>query len=271
MPHSRDFVCIVHISDTHVGPTPDYRRHGHTALPGARRPVEIVNTLPARPDAVVHTGDIVTHPSDAAYRAAAEVFGELDVPVYYVVGNHDRTQDIRRFLPMGPREELDPGGDLLTYAVTIGGERLLVVDARAPDEMDPHGLVSPRQLEIVRGEAGADGPPLTVFVHFPLWPLNAKWFDANMLIVNAAELHEALLPARDRLRGVFHGHIHMQLQTFRDGILYASTLSTFANFAGWPDDDRPSFPDSEPGYSVIYLMADQTVVHHHSFRREPAG
>ncbi|MFW5684369.1 MAG: metallophosphoesterase family protein [Spirochaetota bacterium] len=260
-------VSIVHISDTHIGPSADYRRHGHSSLPGAERVVQIINSLPIRPDAVVHTGDVVAHPSPDAYAEAARVFAGLEVPVYYVVGNHDRSEDIARSLPMGPREELDPERSLLTYAVNVRGERLLMLDARAPDEMDPHGLLSERQLEIVRSEATPDGPPLTVFVHFPLWPLNARWFDENMLIVNGPELHDALLPARGRLRGVFHGHLHMQLQTYRDAVLYASVPSTFANFTGWPEDEAPRIADSEPGYSVLYLMEGQTVVHHHTFAR----
>ncbi|HZD11805.1 MAG TPA: metallophosphoesterase, partial [Candidatus Binatia bacterium] len=89
---------FVHISDTHIGPSTRYERHGHNSYRCARRVVEIINRLPQRPDFVIHTGDVVTDPDAKAYRLAAGVFAQLDVPIYYVVGNHDRAQDIHHFL-----------------------------------------------------------------------------------------------------------------------------------------------------------------------------
>jgi 3',5'-cyclic-AMP phosphodiesterase len=99
-----DPLYFAHISDTHIGPTADYNRHGHSPLPCARRLVEIINTLPTRPDFVVHTGDVVTDPDPLSYQVAAEVFAKLEVPIYYVTGNHDTSADIRRHLPMGPMQ-----------------------------------------------------------------------------------------------------------------------------------------------------------------------
>lgn len=263
-------VYVAHISDTHIGPDPTYARHGYRSWPCARELVRRLNELPRRPDLIVHTGDVVKNPSPEAYRLAAETFAPLEMPVYYVVGNHDQAADMRRYLRFGPHEPLSSDPDLLTYAFEIGGYRFLILDARAPDELDPQGLLSREQLDIVRREVAAGGPPLAVFVHFPIWPLNSPWFDANMRIINGRELHEALLPARERLRGVFHGHIHMPLQTVRDGILYSSTASTFANFAAWPDDPEPRFVDDPPGFCFIHLLPEQTLIHHHTFPR-PEG
>jgi 3',5'-cyclic-AMP phosphodiesterase len=187
--------------------------------------------------------------------------------VYYVVGNHDRAADIRQYLEIGPCEYLDESGGLLTYRFDVRGYRFLVLDARAPDETDPHGLFSERQLEIVRSEVAGGGPPLSVFLHFPVLPVDAKWIDDNALVVNGDALHEALLPARDRLRGVFYGHIHMPSLTYRDGILYSSSSSAFANFVSWPGDPRLSIADDPPGYGFAHLTPRDTVVRYHTFSR----
>lgn len=267
----RQIVYFVHITDTHIGPDRDYQRHDHEPYPCAQRLVEIINNLPVRPDFVVHTGDIVYDPDPDAYRLAAQLFSQLQAPIYYVVGNHDRARNIHHFLPMGPKEDLAADRDTLSYAFTVKGYRFLVLDARGDDEIDPHGFLGEAQLDIVRREATADGPPLTVFTHYPVLPLNSIWMDAHMLTIDGHKLHEALLPARDRLCGVFYGHVHQPMQTQRDGILYVSGASVFAQFLAWPDDIDIQFdPPALPGYGFVHLIPGQTIIHQHTFPRPAA-
>jgi hypothetical protein len=86
--------------------------------------------------------------------------------------------------------------------------------------------------------------------------------------LNGEAFHQALLPARDRLRGVFFGHVHQPMQMMRDGIVYVSTASTFSQFAAWPEALEPGLdPDYLPGYNFIHLLPQQTIVHHHTFAR----
>ncbi|MDX1615523.1 MAG: metallophosphoesterase [Candidatus Promineifilaceae bacterium] len=261
-------LTFVHISDTHFGPTADFQRHDVAPLPCARRLVETINTLPVRPDFIVHTGDVTSDPEPAAYRLAARTLGQLQAPVYYVNGNHDTAAAIRQYMTLASHTPAGSDPDRLSYTFTVKGYRFLVLDARGPDDIDPHGILDPSQLELVAQEATPDGPPLTVFVHFPVLPLNSPWMDANMLILNGEELHQALLPARTRLRGVFHGHVHQPMQTVRDGIIYFSVASAFFQFGAWPNDLVTSYdPDHLPGFAFVHLLPDQTIVHQHTFPR----
>ena len=266
-------VYFAHISDTHIGATADFRRHGHTSLPCAVRMVEIINGMPVRPDFVIHTGDVVAEPDSRAFRLAAETFAALEMPIYYANGNHDTAADIRRYLPMGPLENAGSDPARLSYTFDVKGFRFLVLDARGPDEIDPHGLLPESQLELAAQEArnnqtADDDTPLTLFVHYPVLPLNSIWMDENMLILNGEELHRSLLPARDRLRGIFHGHVHQHMQSVKDGIHYYSVASVFSQFGAWPNDADTRFePDHLPGYGFIHLLPNQTIVHQHSFPR----
>ncbi len=265
-----EIVYFVVISDTHIGPTAVYHRHGHYPLPNAQKLVAVINNLPVKPDFVIHTGDIVTEPNPASYQFAAEVLSQINVPVYYVAGNHDTARDIHRYLLMGPKKDVCDDPDVLSYTFDVKGYRFLVLDARGPDEIDPHGLLSAAQLDLARREAQTEGPPLTVFIHYPVLPMDSTWMDAYMLVINGADLHEALLPARDRLRGVFYGHVHQNMQTLRDGILYAATASAFSQFTAWPNDVVTGFdPDHLPAYSFVHLMPEQTIIHQHTFQRRP--
>ncbi len=261
-------VYFVHISDSHFGPTADYSRHGHQPQPCVERAVELINNLPTPPDFVVHTGDVVTDPNDESYRRAAAVFSQLTVPVYYVTGNHDQARDIRRFMTLGPHQPLTADPDVLSYAFAVKGYRFVVLDARGPDEIDPHGLLSEAQLDVVRAEATAVGPPLAIFMHFPALLMNAIWMDQNMLVLNGDTLHQALRPARERLRGVFYGHVHQSMQTMRDGILYTAVPSLFSQFAAWPNDAVVrEDPDYLPGFNFVHLLPEQTIIHQHTYPR----
>jgi Icc protein len=266
MPH--ETVYFVHISDTHIGPTPDYARFGHVSLACAQRLVTLINQLPVKPDFVVHTGDVVTEPHPDSYALAAETFARLRAPIYYVNGNHDTAGEIHHYLPMGPKTDVtrDPG--VLSYLFQIKGYRFLVLDGRGPAEIDPHGILSLAQLSALRQEVEDGQDPLTIFVHFPALPLDSNWMDENMLLLNAEAFHRSIIPARERLRGVFYGHVHQHMQTIRDGVLYVATGSVFSQFTAWPGEAEIGFDgDQPPAYSFVHLMPEQTIIHQRTFPR----
>ncbi|HEY1408719.1 MAG TPA: metallophosphoesterase [Promineifilum sp.] len=261
-------VYFVHLSDTHFGPTEGYSRAGFRAMPYAEHVIEMINALPTPPDFVIHTGDVTTHPTEAAYRLAAKTFEALKFPIYYCTGNHDTSADIHRYMAMGPKVDCQPGTDTLSYAFEVRGYRFLVLDARGPDPIDPHGLLSPQQLEVLRRETKPAGPPLCIFTHYPAVRLNSPWMDANMPIFNGEEMHQSLLPARERIRGVFYGHIHNSTQTFRDGILYCAAASTFAGFTTWPTEEmiKPDY-EAMPAFNFVQLLPEQTIIQQRPFGR----
>ncbi|HSH03660.1 MAG TPA: metallophosphoesterase [Anaerolineae bacterium] len=264
-------VYFVQISDTHIGPSPGFARHGHVALPCAQRLVDIINRLPHKPDFVIHTGDVVNNPDRDAYQLAAETFAGLHVPVYYVNGNHDQADMIHKYMRMGPKTDLIATREELVYGFEVKGHQFVVLDSRAVDEIDPRGTISEEQVGIVRKaveKAKETDGSLTVFIHHPVLRMNSVWMDAYMLLMNGEVLHRALLPAENRLRGVFLGHVHQNMQTVRDGVMYVSVASAFSQFSAWPGDNQIRHdPYHLPGYNFVHLLKEQTVVHQHSFMR----
>ncbi len=256
---------FVHISDTHFGPDRQFAYRGRCTYDYSRRLVTAINALPFVPDFVVHTGDIATDPSDGAYEQAREVFSDIKVPMYFATGNHDRSRDIRRYLKLGPCEHLPKDEDILSYAFSVKGFRFVTFDARGPDSIDPHGILSPQQFEFLRAEVSRGSEPLVFFGHYPVLPFYSPWFDANMRIQNGEEFHRLLVSVRGRVRGVFYGHVHQSLQSTRDGITYTSVPSAFLQFAINPEDAEPSFDfEHPPGFNVVVLTPADTVVRQHS-------
>lgn len=249
---------FVHISDTHISPDPDYHRKSsaHSAQEGARALVRELNGLPFTPDFVLHTGDVAYDPVPNAYETCRDILGEIRYPVYYLAGNHDDPAALQRVL-------LQREDDVLPfhYRFEVNGVVFACVDSNGPAE-PPRGYVSDAQLAWLESICTAnDQRPLVVAVHHNVLPVDVPWLDEYMPMTNAEDFHAALLPARDRLRGVFHGHIHQNTETLRDGILYSSVLSSWCQFHAWPGMTHTTADTgAEPGYNIVTLTPDQTFI-----------
>lgn len=259
-------VTFIHVSDTHLGADKNFTYRTVNAYAQAHRLVDVINNLPIAPDFVVHTGDLANHPDPSAYQQAREIFEKLKYPAYYLTGNHDTSRLIREYMTFGPCEFASESHEVLGYAFSIKGCRFVAVDARGPDEIGPHGLLSDEQLEFLERETKPDGPPLVVFTHFCLFPMNSPWLDAHMRILNADKMHALLSRARNRLRGVFHGHIHRGMQMVKDSVVYTAVPSTVAQLTAWPTDREVGWDDHQPpAFNVISIFPDRTMIQQHTF------
>lgn len=261
----KPLLTFVHISDSHVGPDRSYTLHDVPTLLYLEQAVDHISALRQPPDFVLHTGDVSTDRSPQSYDLAADVLAAVQVPVYYVRGNHDDPALMRDRLGAPLHASGDPGAPM-DYAFDVYGERFLVLDACSKLVPDPQGHLSEAQLDFVQEEVAADDGPLTVLLHYPLFPMDSPWLNANMLIDNGMALHRALLPARDRLRGVFLGHLHRSCQVGRDGIIYTCAGSTALQYQWRPWDELPAVDESfPPSYNVVQYFAGQVIVHQYVF------
>jgi Icc protein len=265
------------MTDTHIGPDPDFRNYGHSPLGNLTVLVETINALTFPADFVLHTGDVVEDRSEAAYRNARDVLSRLKLPVHYVAGNHDDPEKLQRTLlgraPLGPR---------MDYSFEAAGVQVAVFDTRGPN--DPGGTLLDDQRGALRALCSVDGPPLVIAVHHPPLPLDTPWLDKGwrvkdgkvptMLLDCAEEFAEAVAPARERLRGVFFGHVHRSFQVMHRGVLYASAGSSFGQLLAWPDTVKPEASPAEPaGFSVVTVTREGTVIRQHTLPRpvDPRG
>jgi Icc protein len=262
---------FVHISDTHISADPEYVRYGHAPLPNLEALVEAINALTFRVDFVLHTGDLAADGTEKAYRIARRVLGRLRVPVYYVAGNHDDPDTLQR-----SRLDRAPAGRRFDYDLTVSGVTLAVFDSRGPH--DPGGTLTDGQLAALRSLCAPEGPPLVIAIHHPPLRLDSAWLDvgwvtsnghtSSMLLDRGPEFVEAIAPARDRIRGVFFGHVHRAYQLAHRGILFSSSPSSFGQFLTWPGQEAPEAAPTEPaGFSLVTIADEQTTIRFHPVAR----
>jgi Icc protein len=257
---------FAHISDTHITPDLTYSKPyaQYPPLVGAQALVKAINALPVELDFILHTGDVIYDPFPEVYATAQALFEPLKAPLYYVAGNHDDLEGIQKHLM-----DWDDIQDYPYYEVDIDGVQLVVVDSNAPAE-SPAGNVSADQLEWLNAICtdDSDTRPLIIATHHQPLPSGTPWLDDWMRMENGEVFHGIVAQAHHRLRGVFHGHIHQQTQTFRDGVLYSSVGSPWCQFFSvtMPHNDTviPDFA-SKPSFNIVTLTSEQTFIKQYSF------
>lgn len=243
-------LTFIHISDTHIHRDPTYT--GPFVPFGAHEGVDAliraINALPYPVDFVLHTGDIMTDPEAAEeYLIAIEMLRKIRYPVYYIPGNHDRPQHVRRMLMQHDTAALSSD-----YEFEVKGVQFVCLDSSKQDEH--YGYLTPQQLAWLDAICKTDDPrPLVVALHHHPLPLSVPWLDP-IVLRNGEDMHQTLLQARQRLRGVFYGHIHEHIVTVRDNISYYSVPSAWFQTQSWyGQTEAVNETVREVGYSVVTL------------------
>ena len=261
-------VRFVHISDTHYNPDPTYNRTyaPHTPERGLEALVTALNTLPFAPDFVLHTGDLIYDPHPDAYNHLMPYLEKLDARLICIPGNHDELQAFQKLVWHRDEHELQP----FSFAETsCNGVQILLADSNASPDV-PAGRVDDSVMTQLEAACRAESnTPMIVAVHHNMLPVGAPWLDDWMRAENGLAFHECVRQAAHRLRGVFFGHIHQNMQVMRDGVLYVSAASPWSQFNSYPDDSsseiEPDY-DARPGFNIVTLSARQTTIRQHYFR-----
>ena len=266
---SETLLRFIQISDTHISADPHYNQDGamHTPLVGAKSLVHQINALPFTPDFVLHTGDVAYNPDETAYPVAREIQSAIQVPIYYLVGNHDDSSALQRIM-VGTSETKTP----FDYEFVVNGVQIVALDSNRKAQ-NWCGRVSDEQLAWLEAITHAkDDRPLIVTLHHPVLPMGSVFWDEWMHLENGEEFHKALLPARDRLRGVFSGHVHQNTDITRDGITYVTAKSSWYQIHNYPNQEKPE-PDrfADPGFSIVAVTREQTYVRRCTFRVDPGS
>jgi 3',5'-cyclic AMP phosphodiesterase CpdA len=192
-----------------------------------------------------------------------------------VAGNHDDGDLLQKILMDRPTASAR-----LDYRLTVDGVLIAVFDSRGPK--DPAGTLRDDQLAALRALCVPKGPPLVIAIHHPPFPLDTKWLNdgwstptgrrPSMLLDRGPEFLDAVAPARERVKGVFFGHVHRSFQIMHRGILFSSAPSSFGQFLTWPGQDHPESSPAEPaGFSLVTITAEQTIVRQHAVPKPAAA
>jgi 3',5'-cyclic AMP phosphodiesterase CpdA len=249
-----ELFVLVQLSDFHVGA--DWGAGDPAG--GVRAAVDAVRELRPGPDAVLVTGDLVEHGTDAEYAAVGELLAPLaGVPLLVLPGNHDDRAALRRHFDV-PGEGAEP----VQYAVTLGPLRVVVLDSTIPGA-DAGRLDAPRLawLDAVLAEEPAR-PTLIALHHPPLRTGSAAWDALGVPDAERRALAE-VVARHPQVRRIAGGHVHRPVVAELAGRPVVSAPSTYlqARF-DLGAQELDVVPDPS-GFAVHVVAGDELITHLH--------
>lgn len=238
-------VRLMQLTDLHLVGNPERTLRGINTAATLRSVLTHARTRCEGLDALLLTGDLV-HDDPAAYLHIARIFGDADVPVYCIPGNHDTPEQMRIALARPP---FQVGG-----SAVLGSWVIVLLDSYVPNT--DGGRLGTDQLAHLERTLSAhrDKHALICLHHHPI-AMGSEWLD-NVGLQDATAFRNLI--ARHRtVRGVVWGHVHQSLDVFMDGVRYMATPATCAQFK--PHSDDFALDDKPPGYRLLELHPDGSI------------
>ncbi|MFC5428184.1 metallophosphoesterase family protein [Paraburkholderia denitrificans] len=205
---------FVQLSDAHWGfEGPKVNPDAKGTLPKA---IAAVNSLPAKPDFVVFTGDLTHTTDDPTVRRTRmhefqSIIAALKVkPLYLMPGEHDASLDNGEAY----RELFGQ----THYTFDHRGVHFIVLD----NVSDPAARVGDTQIAWLADDLSRQRPDarIVVFTHRPLFDLAPQWDWATRdgaAVINVLQKHQNVT--------VFYGHIHQEHHTMTGAIAHHAARS----------------------------------------------
>ena len=242
---------LVQLSDPHVGA--DWGA-GDPVLKLAAA-VESARDLVPHPDAVLVSGDLAEHASDAEYEQARELLAPLDAPLHVLPGNHDDRLALRRHFDL-PGEDGEP----VQYKVDLGPLRLVVLDSTRPGE-DRGELDADRLAWLAATLAAAPDAPTLLALHHPPLAIGIPAFDDFALPAAERRALGEVVEAHPQVRAILAGHVHRAVSAELGGRTVLAAPSTYVQARlEFGAEEIPLF-DEPPGFAVHALLDGELVSH----------
>lgn len=238
-------VRLLQFSDMHLFGDAAGRLRGVACLPALQAAVTDAYRRNPRLDAVLLTGDLVQDDPDG-YRWIRHVFGQSNIPVLCLAGNHD--------LPDHMRATLNQAPFVIGGASQFGRWTVIMLDSWIANSAS--GEIGRAQLETLREQLQAhrNQHVLICLHHHPIL-MHSDWLDHVGL--NDAEDFLKIVRSYSNVRGVLWGHVHQSLDSFVNGVRFMATPATCAQFL--PGSAQFALDNRPPGYRVLELMDDGAI------------
>jgi 3',5'-cyclic-nucleotide phosphodiesterase len=244
---------IIHISDTHFTPAGQPDAFNQQVNPFYKFDLVFsdIAKMATKPDFIVITGDLVHEGQAGDYVRLKALIDEesdqLKVPIFVVLGNHDRTAAFYDgFLDRPPDSKY-------YYKLTLGGLDNYFLDTTFED-LEP-GYLDAKQLDWLWTQLEAHPrQPALIFMHHPLAAAALSQMRFSVL-QNSTDLLNVCKAGN--VKGIFAGHIHFPATYTTAGILNAVADSSAYHIDC--RDPHHHYVNDAVGYNIIRVTDDQGI------------
>ena len=223
--------------------------------------IDSINREHGDADFVVFTGDQAHWGDEAGYGVLTDAISRLDMPVKFLMGNHDHRDVMVRSVP---GVETDENG-FVQFVMDTEAGRCLFLDTKRDAPTDA-GEYCPKRLAWLEKQLEATDGPVMILMHHPPLKLGMKGMDIINLLESEA-FFEVLKPHVGKIRHIFFGHVHRPIFGNWRGMAFSSIRGLNHQLALDLKAPETSVPGNfePPVYAVVLADKDQVVTHMHEF------
>ncbi|MBT3370658.1 MAG: phosphodiesterase [Rhodospirillaceae bacterium] len=236
---------FIHMTDLHITAKdqPLYGLSPHARLHAA---ISCINRDFDDVAFVALTGDLANRGTEAEYEALREILGELEMPHYLLMGNHDRRAAFRQVFADVP---VDSNG-FVQYAFTVEDNHFIVMDTL--DEGKVTGLLCQQRLDWLAGELENHAAESSyLFLHHP--PLRIEGGKALAKMIAG------------RVKHIFFGHVHRPMHGSWQGIPISSQHSTVHQFVYKFGDPVTQGVHEPPTFAAVNMVGGNVMIIPHAY------
>jgi Icc protein len=250
-PSRLDVVRLVQVTDSHIFADPEGCLLGLNTRESFEAVCARVEREEWRPDALLATGDLAQDASPEAYQYLNDYFQKMQIPSFWIAGNHDNPDAMEMYLSNG---RVSAAKHLL-----IGHWQVILLDSSVLNKV--YGELDDSQLEFLEKSLTRhkDKHSLVVLHHQPI-QIGSEWLD-NIGLKN----HQAfrrIIGKHKNAKAVLWGHVHQEFNEIIDGVRWIASPSSCVQFT--PGSKNFSADSKAPGYRYLNLYSDgrfESVVH----------
>ncbi len=238
---------IVQISDTHLfSDASTGKLLGLNTAQSYEAVLELVSMAPKKPEAVILTGDLSQDETPAAYHYLSDsIEKNFDCPVYWIPGNHDDPDLIKKILVKPPFKQ--------EKAVLWGHWLFVLLNTHYSKHVEGHLSKNElSQLDFYLSQHQEQN--VAIIMHHPPVSVGSKWVD-NLRLNNADQFFE-IVDRYLHVKAIICGHVHQAFETVRKNVKIMTTPSTCIQFK--TNSTNFALDKLNPGYRWFDFNPDGT-------------
>ncbi len=229
-------VLVAQVTDTHL--LSSFRLRGFPTWDSLSAVLDAVRLK--APDYLLLTGDLAEAGEQSAYAQLLELVNPLNIPTFWLPGNHDQVEHMNEMLDHLPFDA--------RKSVEMGGWRVILLDSVMPSSQIGTGAISAETLAWLQMELHtfSDQPTLIALHHHPV-PTGVDWLD--QIGLSAPENFYEAIARFPQVHVVIFGHIHQDFHQRRGTVDYYGCPSTCTQVATTAQNNSTMLP----GFRLLYL------------------
>jgi Icc protein len=216
-------------------------------------PLEAIVSLGDLADTAINPNRRTAVATAESYTHARDLFSELRAPLLPLPGNHDEPTLMSSFFP--PAWQHHEHG---VHHSNLAGTTLIGIDLRTGPEATGFATKETIQTldKVLTGSTKA-----IILSHYPLFDLDNQRIDEELSTINRTDVQEVLRNHTDKISACFHGHLHLWVSGYNDGIVTHGVPSSSFLFSLEPQSTSDIAVSDKPcGYILLGINEDGSTI-----------